>query len=474
MRKTNRETRDLWLAVGIILPLILYNLTVNFQEPVRGYVNHLGEFPLITLITNSLFIWSMGLLWIAYRRWSESSKREAEFSDILSSTGPELVMVVDPQRRILMCNDSVGEIFGYDVEEVVNLNANVLYEEGNTDRRMNADAYETLKKAGFHRGEATGKKKNGELVTLEVITTPLKQHEGLVVLIQDITERKNAEQKLSQAKEDAERANRSKEQLLAELETQYQELKKLESLRDSLVHMVVHDMKSPLQSIQLALDLIHQTAEERIQEEDAECLDVIASQARHLTLMIHSLLDVSRLNAGKLPLNPEPGCLAETLQEATALLDTLRKENPLNLCVGEIRNPISYDPDIIRRVLLNLLTNAMKFSPEGESIMVELVEKEQELRVSITDKGPGIPEAYQEKIFEKFGQVEDSNYRQSDSSGLGLTFCKMAVQAHGGGIGVESEMGKGSTFWFTLPVLPAIEPAVSVQPEYLAKSNKGS
>jgi signal transduction histidine kinase len=109
-------------------------------------------------------------------------------------------------------------------------------------------------------------------------------------------------------------------------------------------------------------------------------------------------------------------------------------------------------------VIANLVANAMKFTPAHGQILVRVTADASGQNVSIADTGPGIPQEYHEKIFEKFGQAEASQAGAQRSSGLGLTFCKLAVEAHGGRIGVESAIGKGSTFWFTLPVQPGAPP----------------
>ena len=112
---------------------------------------------------------------------------------------------------------------------------------------------------------------------------------------------------------------------------------------------------------------------------------------------------------------------------------------------------VQCDPSIIRRVLANLIGNAVDFSPEGVPVRVRVETSNGDVRVLVSDEGPGIPAAWHERIFDKFGQLQASRSHVKHSSGLGLTFCKLAISAHGGRIGVESEPGQGSTFWFQLP-----------------------
>jgi signal transduction histidine kinase len=111
--------------------------------------------------------------------------------------------------------------------------------------------------------------------------------------------------------------------------------------------------------------------------------------------------------------------------------------------------------------MLNLLSNAVKFTTSGDNIRIAIVAEPAGIRVKVSDTGPGVPEQYHKKIFEKFGQVAMSKERMMYSTGLGLAFCKMAVEAHGGDIGIESEEGKGSTFWFFLPANANYEAAES-------------
>ena len=122
-----------------------------------------------------------------------------------------------------------------------------------------------------------------------------------------------------------------------------------------------------------------------------------------------------------------------------------------NLMMFSIAGNFRCDRDLIRRVNLNLLMNAIKFSPANGEVGIDLNNTDEAVKITVKDNGPGIPAEFHKKIFSKFGQAEIRQQGQLYSTGLGLTFCKLAVATHGGSIGVESEVGKGSTFWFTLP-----------------------
>jgi signal transduction histidine kinase len=166
--------------------------------------------------------------------------------------------------------------------------------------------------------------------------------------------------------------------------------------------------------------------------------------------MITTLLDVSRLEAGEMPLRLQEQNLAEIARQAANRFApvlrgrTLRCEVPLGPVL------ISCDADVIRRILENFISNALKFTKSGGTIRVRVQRNAANATMSVSDDGEGIPRNQHEHVFEKFGQT-DSGGKHSHSTGLGLAFCRLAVEAHRGKIGLESEPGKGSTFWFTLP-----------------------
>jgi len=170
-----------------------------------------------------------------------------------------------------------------------------------------------------------------------------------------------------------------------------------------------------------------------------------------LSEMVSSLLDVSRMEAGQMPLNRVLCDIRDIAQKAAESVAVLAQENALTIRVtGDSAGGV-VDRDITHRIFVNLLGNAIKFSPQGGAIGIEISSTGETVRVTVTDQGPGIPPEYHQRIFEKFGQVKLCEENKKYSTGLGLTFCKLAVEAHGGRIGLESRVGQGSTFWFTLP-----------------------
>jgi len=243
-----------------------------------------------------------------------------------------------------------------------------------------------------------------------------------------------------------------------ELEDNYARLRELEQLRDSLTHMVAHDMKSPLLAVQLSLDVLRFS----LPRDDAgttEVLETARASLNAVVQMIAQMIDVSRMESGSLALERTDTDLAELAAEMLA------KHGPLAGARSLLRDapaPVvtPADADLIRRVLANLIGNAIKFTRSDGLVRVSVRDDDSAARIEVRDDGPGIEPELHARIFEKFGQVRDDKAHLG--TGLGLTFCKMAIEAHGGAIGVESTPGSGSTFWFTLPRQGAVsDPAAN-------------
>jgi PAS domain S-box-containing protein len=441
-----REMRNLWVAIIIALTLGVYHLLFNIVSSLQ-YISY----QYASWVNNLMFFWVLGLLWITHRRWRDALHRQRELRNILASISTEVIMVVDSYRRIQMVNESVN-IFGFSPEEVVKQTTDLLYLDRREDKDRPNEIRDSIDKVGFHIGQATGKKRSGETFPAEIMTASLKGREGVVVVIRDITERKRAEEAILQAKQAAESAHEEKSKMFVQLNENFQKLKNMETLRDNLTHMIVHDMRNPLQGILTAAQVIEISNKTTMSEKNREKIKDIVSQAKLLAAMINSLLDVSRLESGLLPLDKKVYDLVFLGKEAVEEIIPLAANDQILLDEPGCEFFVECDRDIIKRVVVNLLANAIKFSAKDDKIHIIFSRDDSCARLMITDSGPGIAPEHHDKIFEKFWQVDSNKHKQMHSSGLGLTFCKLAIEAHGGTIGVESELGKGAKFWFQLPV----------------------
>lgn len=245
------------------------------------------------------------------------------------------------------------------------------------------------------------------------------------------------------------------ERLCGELQEAHTNLQAAQMARDALMHMVVHDMRTPLTNIITGLQTVE--LEESGSPMIPELVDGALIGADRLLGMVNELLDISKMESGEMVLVRERFPIREVMEEAVTMVEALLLDKclTLHLHVEEATvqsGVVEADREKIRRVLVNLLGNAIKFSPKHGTIRLSAArEAATLLRITVSDNGPGISEEDQRRIFDKFYQVQKGTGGGVASTGLGLTFCKMAVEAHGCSIGVDSTPGTGSCFWFTLP-----------------------
>jgi signal transduction histidine kinase len=230
------------------------------------------------------------------------------------------------------------------------------------------------------------------------------------------------------------------------------EERSLERVRNDLTHMMVHDLRSPLTAIMGASDALGETSE-ALTPKERGTLDVIHNSADQMLDLITEILDVSRLESKQMPIERQatdiPALIAETLRMASSQIEKkhlrLANDTPADL------PPAYADSRLIERVIQNLIGNAVKYTPEAGELRITAVPVEAPrplLMISVSDTGPGIPLEIQSRVFEKFVRGDHKEH----GSGLGLAFCRLAVEAHQGRIWVESEPGRGATFHFTLPL----------------------
>jgi len=224
----------------------------------------------------------------------------------------------------------------------------------------------------------------------------------------------------------------------------------LEALRDSLTHMIVHDLRTPLTSIIGSLETVEMTGYER---ETAEAVVPLAlTSSQELLEMVNTLLDINKMESGALELNLADVDFGRIARDAAERVQGLLTEYGHELETDlQVEGPLRADPELLRRILVNLLGNAIKFTQPGGRIRLAARTSEAGLGFSVEDNGPGIPPEDRARIFEKFGQAQTRAEGRKHSTGLGLAFCRMAAEAHGGHVRVDSEIGKGSTFHVFLP-----------------------
>jgi signal transduction histidine kinase len=243
-------------------------------------------------------------------------------------------------------------------------------------------------------------------------------------------------------------------QLFEQLEQNYKRLQELEKLRDDLTHMIIHDLRTPLTSIIAGVQTMDVLGD--LNDDQREMMGIALVGGDTLLTLINDLLDVEKLESGAMVLYYGLLSVSELVSASVGQVASLAEEKGVRLVldIDDELPRLLGDESKLRRTLVNLLGNAMKFTPSGGTVTAGARQSEdgQSVVFSVRDTGEGIPAEAFERIFEKFGQVESRQSGRTMSTGLGLTFCKLAVESHGGHIEVESTPGQGSTFSFTIPL----------------------
>jgi signal transduction histidine kinase len=228
-----------------------------------------------------------------------------------------------------------------------------------------------------------------------------------------------------------------------------------EQLRRDLAAMTYHDMRNPIQNIQISLAGLERLLSNSEKNLVSEMIRLAQRSSHQITRMVKGLLDIERLEQGRTMLNVKSTALETLLGEAIELVRPIAEESHQSLKYEADTDlpTLQIDADMIQRVVTNLMENAVKHTPSGGSITVSARMVNDAIRISIADTGPGVPRHFKDEIFDKFFRIKYSN--APNGVGLGLAFCRFAVEAHGGRIWVESEPGSGAVFAFTIPLTAA-------------------
>jgi len=361
---------------------------------------------------------------------------------ILMKTADDLIMLLNVSGTIIECNDAVKNIFGYSKEEV----------EGMTPSDFAIPTRRETVKQNFGkvmRGEITKAvevpyvKKNGEIVYLDVnfsIIT-VKNHPYLLLVGHDVTDRKMLEDRITIQ-------NR-------ELIASNKKLLELDQLKSEFLGRISHELRTPLSVIMAYTDTLLSDSSDFIDRETSkEFLDIIDTQSKDLLKLINDLLDLSKLEVSETMLDVTESSLNEITIAAATIAKPFADQKNVEIVVDlDDSIPImKFDPLRIKQVLVNLINNAVKFTPEGKKVSVSTTKGENNAVVAIIDDGPGIDMKHASGIFENFTQLDGSTSRPNNGMGIGLHLVKHYIDIHKGDVWVESEKGKGAVFSFSLPL----------------------
>ncbi|MDX1378235.1 MAG: ATP-binding protein, partial [Anaerolineales bacterium] len=326
------------------------------------------------------------------------------------------MVITDWDGRILEANRQVSLISGYSNEELHELSIDQVHEVNWNKTGME---FEFLRNNQTHTYESSLHKQDETHIPIEIHARRVEfdEADSIQWIVRDITERKE-----------------------------------LDSLREDLTSMIYHDLRSPLANIVSSLDVIADMIPEAERETVLSILKIAENSTDRIQRLVSSLLDVSRLESGQTVADQT---VVETLPLVRDVLENVepsargRKQTLVEELPDELP-PIWVDEDMARRVLINLVENACKYSPSNSTIKVGAKEEDGWMHFWIEDQGSGIPVSERDHIFDKFTRLRGKS--KAGGLGIGLAFCRLAVQGHGGRIWIESELEKGSTFHFTFPI----------------------
>ena len=236
-------------------------------------------------------------------------------------------------------------------------------------------------------------------------------------------------------------------------------LKKLDRIKSDFLNVTSHELRTPMSAIKGYIQMIMKQTLGETTEEQKNALNIVLRNIDRLDHLIQDILDISRLESGTLKLIPEKTNVKTMVEETVETMQSSAdlKHITINAEVGDNIPEITVDKERIKQVIINIISNAIKFSPDGSIINVRSKEDKDFILVEIQDFGRGISKDKQKKIFETFYQVDSGMDRKFGGAGLGLAISRGIVLAHGGEIWVESIVGKGSTFYFTMPIKPVVD-----------------
>jgi PAS domain S-box-containing protein len=356
--------------------------------------------------------------------YDEVNKEKAYIENLVDNAG-DAIISTDVEDRILTWNHGAEVIFGYNKEETIGQSLTILLPSRRAEELV--EIRDKVRLTGVIRNlEVRRIRKDGIVIETSLAVSPIRDKDdnviGFLHLARDITEKKRYEHRL----------------------------KELDQMKSAFVSNVSHELRTPLTAIKASADNMLDRLLGDLNEKQAGYITRIKSNSDRLARLINDLLDLSTIEAGKINLRPTNLPMVTLVKEAAESLRPMATEKLIDLKV------VCLDPELIAwadrdkviQVLMNLMGNALKFTPPRGTVTVVVTKNDASwTQISVTDTGPGVPVEEVNKVFARFYQVD----RTGKGTGLGLAISKALVEMHGGKIWVESEVGQGSTFCFTLP-----------------------
>ena len=355
-------------------------------------------------------------------RQSRLEEKEERIRAILEAAGTP-ILTIDRSGNIQSANSATTHLLGYERYELIGSNVSMLM---NTHDRARHNKYlSDYRKTGNASIIGVGREvealdKDGEIIPIHLSVTAVKLREGTVY---------------------------------TGVMTDLREQKKINMLKDEFVSTVSHELRTPLTSIKGSLGLLKSAMFGELPASALQLIDIAHANSERLSRLVDDILDIEKIEAGKLSFSMEHFTVDSFLKRMIEINTGYAQAHGVSLKLAECPESlgIDADPDRLTQVVSNLISNAVKFTPEDGTVTVSALASKKRITLSIADQGPGVPEAFRDKIFSKFAQADSSNTRAPGGTGLGLAISKAIVDAHHGTIGFEDGENGGSVFFIDLP-----------------------
>ena len=415
----------------------------------RGLRKDLSEFPVE--ISLSPLETSDGRFTIAAIRDSSRQRRiETQFRGLLEAA-PDAMIVADRDGRIRLVNTQTERLFGYQREDLLGQPIEILvpsrFAAIHPHHRASYARDPHPRPMGRHL-DLYGRRKDGTEFPVEISLSPVETEAGMLLTsaVRDITERKELEASVRRQNQ--------------ELEAQNRRVQKASRMKSEFLANMSHELRTPLNSVIGFAELMHDGRLGPIADNHREYLGDILTSARQLLHLINDVLDLSKVESGTMEFFPEPVDVGTVIAAVCDMVRPLASAKAIQM--QSIVNPdaarIVTDPEKLRQVLANYLSNALKFTGEGGRIVVRAApEDDRHIRIEVQDTGVGIRPEDHDRLFVEFQQLDAGAAKRYQGTGLGLALTKRIVEAQGGRVGVSSTLGEGSLFFVVLPRVASIE-----------------